>query len=309
MINKLTTLTRSGTPFLVISDFKADKLLVYTIDELQNEDIEFSMSPSVVPSQTLLRKHPISFETYKKGFAKIITHIKRGETYLLNYTCTTPIETPLTLREIYTKAHAKFKLRFKNEFVCFSPEPFINITNNTISTYPMKGTIDANSHNAEAVILADEKELAEHIMVVDLLRNDLGIVATKIKVKRFRYVERLETGEKSLLQVSSHISGTLQDNWRENFGPLLKKLLPAGSITGTPKRSTIEIIEAVETHQRGFFTGVFGYFDGHNFDSAVMIRFVENRDGKLFYKSGGGITLESSCKREYQEMLDKVYIP
>jgi len=309
MITKLNTLTKNGTPFLVISDFEADKLLVYTIDELQHEDIEFSMSPSITSSPTPLLKYPISFESYKKGFDKIIEHIKKGETYLLNYTCTTPIETPLTLKEIYTKAHAKFKLRYKNEFVCFSPERFIQIQENTISTYPMKGTIDANIEDAEATVLADEKELAEHIMVVDLLRNDLGIVAKEIKVKKFRYVEKLETGSKTLLQVSSHITGTLHNTWRNNFGMLFKKLLPAGSITGTPKRSTVRIIKEIEDHQRGFFTGVFGYFDGHNFESAVMIRFIEKHDDKLVYKSGGGITLESSCAKEYQEMLDKIYIP
>ena len=309
MITKLNTLTKNGTPFLVISDFEADKLLVYTIDELQHEDIEFSMSPSITSSPTPLLKYPISFESYKKGFDKIIEHIKKGETYLLNYTCTTPIETPLTLKEIYTKAHAKFKLRYKNEFVCFSPERFIQIQENTISTYPMKGTIDANTEDAEATVLADEKELAEHIMVVDLLRNDLGIVAKEIKVKKFRYVEKLETGSKTLLQVSSHITGTLHNTWRNNFGMLFKKLLPAGSITGTPKRSTVRIIKEIEDHQRGFFTGVFGYFDGHNFESAVMIRFIEKHDDKLIYKSGGGITLESSCAKEYQEMLDKIYIP
>ena len=309
MITKLNTLTKNGTPFLVISDFEADKLLIYTIDELQHEDIEFSMSPSITSSPTPLLKYPISLESYKKGFDKIIEHIKKGETYLLNYTCTTPIETPLTLKEIYTKAHAKFKLRYKNEFVCFSPERFIQIQENTISTYPMKGTIDANIEDAEATVLADEKELAEHIMVVDLLRNDLGIVAKEIKVKKFRYVEKLETGSKTLLQVSSHITGTLHNTWRNNFGMLFKKLLPAGSITGTPKRSTVRIIKEIEDHQRGFFTGVFGYFDGHNFESAVMIRFIEKHDDKLVYKSGGGITLESSCAKEYQEMLDKIYIP
>ena len=309
MTTKLTTLTRNGTPYLVMSDFEAQKLLVYTIDELQHEDIEFSMSPSITPSPTPLLKYPISFESYKKGFGKIIEHIKKGETYLLNYTCTTPIETPFTLKEIYTKAHAKFKLRYKNEFVCFSPEQFIKIEKSMISTYPMKGTIDANIENAEAILLADEKELAEHIMVVDLLRNDLGIVAKEIKVEKFRYVERLETGAKTLLQVSSHIKGTLPDTWRENFGPLFKKLLPAGSITGTPKRSTIKIIKEIEDHQRGFFTGVFGYFDGRNFNSAVMIRFIEKQEDKLIYKSGGGITLESSCLKEYQEMIDKIYIP
>ena len=309
MISKISALAAEGIPFLLISDFKAEKLLVYTQEELLNEDISFSFTPTAASTPVELHKDPISFSEYKKGFDTILEHIKNGETYLLNYTCSTPIETPLTLKQIYNKAHAKFKLRFKNEFICFSPERFIKIEENTISTYPMKGTIDAAIDNAKAKILANEKEMAEHIMVVDLLRNDLGIVATDIKVKKFRYIDHLNTGQQELLQVSSEITGRLPVNWRENFGLIIAALLPAGSISGTPKHSTLRIIQKVENHQRDFFSGVFGYFDGKKFDSAVMIRFIENHDGQLIYKSGGGITLESDPHLEYQEMQDKIYIP
>ena len=309
MISKISALTAEGTPFLLISDFKAETLLVYTQKELQDEDISFSFTPSTPSESVSLYKTPIPFSQYKKGFEAIIEHIRSGETYLLNYTCSTPIKTPLTLEQIYNKAHAKFKLRFKDEFVCFSPERFIKIEDNIISTYPMKGTIDASIENAKEKILADEKEMAEHIMVVDLLRNDLGIVAKNIKVEKFRYIDHLHTGEQELLQVSSKITGELPINWRKNFGTIISALLPAGSISGTPKRSTLQIIQEVEDHKRNFFSGIFGYFDGKDFDSAVMIRFIENHDGHLIYKSGGGITLDSDPELEYQEMQDKIYIP
>jgi para-aminobenzoate synthetase component 1 len=173
----------------------------------------------------------------------------------------------------------------------------------------MKGTIDASVENAKEKILSDEKEMAEHIMVVDLLRNDLSIVAKNIQVEDFRYIEHLKTGNKELLQVSSKITGQLPDEWRDDFGNIITALLPVGSITGTPKRSTIQIIESIEDYDRGFFTGIFGYFDGKDFDSAVMIRFIEKSDEGLIYKSGGGITIESDSRSEYQEMLDKIYIP
>ena len=309
MINRLSSLASSGTPFLVISDFKAETILVYTREELTQEDIEFSFTPSSQLHPTPLITLPISFKAYQEQFDTIIEHIQAGETYLLNYTCSTPISTPLSLQQIYQKAHAKFKLRYKDEFICFSPERFIKIEGTTISTYPMKGTIDAAIKNAKEKILSDEKEMAEHIMVVDLLRNDLGIVAKNIQVEKFRYVEHLQTGNKELLQVSSKITAQLPNDWRKNFGSILTALLPAGSITGTPKRSTVNIIEEVEAHKRGFFTGVFGYFDGQDFDSAVMIRFIENNNGTLIYKSGGGITIDSDSEDEYQEMLDKIYIP
>ena len=309
MQDRISQLAGEGTPFLLISDFEADTILLYTREELQKEDIEFSFLPTPPLEATPLTREPINFKEYKRGFDKIIEHIKAGETYLLNYTCSTPIETPLTLKEIYRKAHAKFKLRFKDQFVCFSPERFIKIEDQTISTYPMKGTIDASLENAKEQILANEKEMAEHIMVVDLLRNDLGIVAYNIKVEKFRYIDSLDTGDKTLLQVSSKITGRLPDDWRNHFGQILRALLPAGSISGTPKKSTVSIIKAVEQHQRGFFTGIFGYFDGKNFDSAVMIRFIEKQNGRLIYKSGGGITLDSCAEDEYQEMIDKIYIP
>jgi len=309
MINKISTLAAQGTPFLLISDFKAEQLLVYTLDELEKEDIDFSMTPTAQIDQSTLKKSPLDYISYKKGFDTIIEHIKAGETYLLNYTCETPIVCDLTLQEIYQKAHAKFKLRFKESFVCFSPERFIKIENDTISTYPMKGTIDASIENAEEKILNDEKEMAEHIMVVDLLRNDLGIVASDIRVENFRYIDQLHTGEKTLLQVSSKITGQLPKAWRQEFGSIITSLLPAGSITGTPKKSTLKIIQEVETHNRGFFTGIFGFFDGQDFDSAVMIRFIEKRKEGYLYKSGGGITLDSKADLEYQEMLDKIYLP
>ena len=309
MITKLSTLAANGIPFLLISDFKAETLLVYTMDELEQEDIAFSFAPTTPTDKQSLFKYPMDYTTYKKGFDTIIEHIKAGDTYLLNYTCTTPIRTTLSLQEIYIKAHAKFKLRYKDSFVCFSPERFVKIEDNTISTYPMKGTIDASIENAEELILNNEKEMAEHIMVVDLLRNDLSIIASEIKVKKFRYIDTLNAGDKTLLQVSSEITGRLPSEWRKNFGEIITALLPAGSISGTPKKSTLKIIEEVEEHTRGFFTGVFGYFDGHNFDSAVMIRFIEKHHDGLIYKSGGGITLDSLASDEYQEMIDKIYIP
>ena len=173
----------------------------------------------------------------------------------------------------------------------------------------MKGTIEASIPDAKEKILANEKEMAEHVMIVDLMRNDLGMVGTNIKVEQFRYVEKIKAGEKELLQVSSKITATLPSNWQDNVGRLLKTLLPAGSITGTPKKSTINIINNIENYERGFYTGVFGIFDGENLYSAVMIRFIEKIEEKLFYKSGGGITIDSDAKSEYEELIDKIYLP
>ena len=256
-----------------------------------------------------LKKYPISFEKYKKAFDEIIEEIKKGNTYLLNLTFPTQIETNLTLLEIFNISKAPFKLLFQDKFVCFSPERFVKIKNNKIYTYPMKGTIDASIPNAKEKILSNIKEMAEHTMVVDLLRNDLGIIGRDVKVNKFRFIDKIKAGEKELLQVSSEIEATLPDNWQKNWLELIMKMLPAGSISGTPKKKTVEIIKRVENYKRGYYTGIFGITDEKTFlDSAVIIRYIE-KNRNLIYKSGGGITIDSNAKNEYEELINKVYIP
>jgi para-aminobenzoate synthetase component 1 len=119
----------------------------------------------------------------------------------------------------------------------------------------------------------------------------------------------LKTNTKTLLQVSSEIVGVLNDNYKSHLGDILVSLLPAGSVSGAPKSKTVEVLRQAEGRDRGYYTGVFGYFDGVNFDSGVMIRFIERRDKQFVYKSGGGITTQSSVEAEYFEAIDKVYVP
>ncbi len=309
-MKRLSSLAASKTPFLFYTNFDATQTNVYTLDELKEADIEFLIdSKEYRQHRCRLIAHPQEFTAYKQGFDAILEKIRSGETYLLNYTCQTPVDTPLSLKEIYDCANAAFKLRVQDRFVCFSPERFVQIKGNRIYTFPMKGTIDASIDDARAKILANAKEMAEHVMVVDLLRNDLSMVSKHVKVNRFRYIDKIKAGDKELLQVSSEIEGTLESDWPSRLGEIIQTLLPAGSISGTPKKRTLEIIQEVEGYERGYFSGVFGYFDGESFDSAVMIRFIEKSAQGLVYKSGGGITLESSALCEYQEMQDKIYIP
>jgi para-aminobenzoate synthetase component 1 len=135
------------------------------------------------------------------------------------------------------------------------------------------------------------------------------MVASNVQLERFRYVERIKTHEKELLQVSSKIVGDLSSDFHGSIGTILYTLLPAGSVTGAPKKKTVEIIRSVESSPRGYFSGVFGYFDGSSLDSAVMIRYIERQEQGLVYRSGGGITVSSRMETEYQEMIDKIYVP
>ena len=253
---------------------------------------------------------PKSFESYNSGISVIMNHISRGDSFLLNYTQPTRVETNLTLEELFIISKARYKVYLKGVFTCFSPETFVTIDGNGyISSYPMKGTADTSAENAEEILLADSKEIAEHHTIVDLIRNDLSRVATMVSVEKFRYTERIRTNQKELIQVSSKISGKLPGDWKSQIGDIFSELLPAGSVTGAPKPKTVEIIKKVENYNRGWYTGIFGIFDGISVDSTVLIRFIENSDGEMIFKSGGGITFQSDCVAEYNEMIKKVYVP
>lgn len=281
-----------------------DKDILYFLEGTTNTTSAFTCKKPHISPKAWLDKH-----CYETAFEEVIEAIKSGDTYLLNLTFPTPITLEGSFEDVFYASEAPFKCCIKEKFVCFSPERFVKIENNTIRTYPMKGTIDASIENAKELILNDEKEMAEHVMVVDLLRNDLSMVSKKVRVEKFRYVEKFKAGEKELLQVSSEIVGDLEEQWHENIGDIISRLLPAGSISGTPKRSSVEIIHRLEGYERGYFTGIFGVYDGTVLDSGVMIRFLEQTPQGVVFKSGGGITLLSDCQKEYDELCAKVYIP
>jgi para-aminobenzoate synthetase component 1 len=314
-VQKLNDFGRLRRPFFFVVDYKGEQGFVQPLDALDDDIFYvFPTARNVTENLTckvfLRQKTFPNREAYRHKVNAVHEEIRSGNTYLLNLSAPTDVVLDTEdLRFVFNAANAPFKLYFKDRFVCFSPERFVKIEDNRIFTYPMKGTIAADVANAQEVILNDEKEKAEHVMVVDLLRNDLSMVASQVRVDRFRYVEKIQAGEKELLQVSSQISGYVDESWHEKIGSMLSTMLPAGSISGTPKRKSVEIIERLEGYKRGFFTGVFGIYDGERFDSAVLIRFLEKSDEGFVFKSGGGITLLSDADKEYEEVCDKVYIP
>ena len=227
----------------------------------------------------------------------------------MNLTFRTPIDINLTLREIFAVSQAPYKLLYDENFVVFSPECFVKIIDGRIYTFPMKGTINASVDNAANVLIGNKKEEYEHNTIVDLMRNDLSMVSIDVEVLKYRYIETINTHKSQILQTSSEIAGVLPTDWRANLGEVILRLLPAGSISGAPKEKTVEIIQEVEGQPRGYYTGVFGIFDGASLDTAVMIRFIEQSDGEMFFRSGGGITALSCADDEYQELLEKIYVP
>ncbi len=305
-----------GIPFLFLIDFEMEKPYICKLNEAKNEGVLFKVRKKSNYTAHSIREfsmikwdiYPIPFSKYIKAFKIVISEIKKGNTYLLNLTFPSLVKTNLSLLNIFNISNAPYKLYFKNKFALFSPECFVKTSFNYIYTYPMKGTIDA-SKNAKQAILSDPKEEREHNTVVDLLRNDLAIVSKEIEVTKFRFVSEISTNKGKILQVSSEIRGLLPRDWRSRIGNILIKLLPAGSISGAPKKKTVEIIKKVEKIKRGYYTGIFGIFDGKEIESAVNIRYIEKKDGKMFFRSGGGITYLSNPIKEYEEMIKKVYLP
>lgn len=313
-VERMNQLGAEGKPFVFLIDFDFEKPLIFDVNN--SADLLWKtpgssnyLAGKVIPSNLEWTIEPIDFQEYEKAFSLVLDHIQLGDTYLLNLTMPTGVKTNLSMREIFHMSDAPYKIGLKDHFVCFSPEIFVRIDNGIVSSYPMKGTIDANIENAEDRLLNDQKEVAEHHTIVDLIRNDLSKIATDVKVERFMYVDRIHTNTGDLLQVSSHISGRLAENYPQTIGTLISELLPAGSICGAPKAKTVEIIKAAEPYSRGYYTGIFGVFDGRNLDSCVLIRYVEQENEQLIFKSGGGITFLSDCRSEYNELIQKVYVP
>lgn len=316
-IEQMNTLGKAHIPFIFIVDFLAEEPILMPINEQLSDTLLFDINGfrnfknniPLLPGKVQFQPQPLDEDKYKAAFGQAMHHLERGDSYLLNLTMPILLDSNLNLNQIFHHSKASYKLQLKNRFVVFSPEPFIRISNGIIAAHPMKGTIDATLPNAEALLMNDEKELAEHYTIVDLLRNDLSMVAESVKVDRFRYIEEIQTIKGRLLQTSSHISGRLPSNYTDNIGDIFFRLLPAGSITGAPKKKTVEVIRAIEPYNRGFYTGVFGWSDGYTLDSGVMIRFIEKTPKGLVYKAGGGITVNSLCKNEYDELMQKVYLP
>ena len=297
-------------------------------------------------SETTWQIDPPLYEDYERNFNIVKSNIMAGNSYLTNLTCRVLVSCNLSLEDIFHRAKGKYKLLLRRKrnltpFVCFSPETFVRIKGGRIYSYPMKGTLDASLPNAEKQLMEDQKEAAEHATIVDLIRNDLSRVAEDVRVDKYRYIDVLHTNKGNILQTSSEISGRLPEDYPHHLGEILDAQLPAGSITGAPKDKTMQIIHEAEGYDRAFYTGIMGIYDQGELNSAVMIRFIEEEtspvdfeaDGeknfkasegkgdeasegkrdeasrKLYFKAGGGITSKSDCRKEYEEVIQKIYLP
>lgn len=306
-----------GVPFLFIIDYEGKRAVVEPENEVNANELRYCFNGKGNATQTAKPANgdiewdiePPTETEYQHGFNIVRNAMLAGNSYLANLTCRIGLRTNLSLPDLYNAAEARYRLWMKDKLVCFSPETFVKIAQGEISSYPMKGTAEDLSPSSAEQLLANEKEAAEHATIVDLIRNDLSMVAYDVHVERYRYVERLNTHRGPLLQTSSEIRGRLMPHLMQRPGDVIFSQLPAGSITGAPKKKTVEVIAEAENYRRDFYTGVMGRWDNGELDSAVMIRFIDQCHGKLFFKAGGGITAKSNWKDEYHEVIEKVYAP
>ena len=349
IIDKINRLASLDEPFLFVINYQGDKAFIRQLSDINPEECLFDFEGRGNSSDEMKNNSekiaeiswqiaPPLYEDYERSFGIVKSNIMAGNSFLTNLTCKVPVSCNLSLEEIFHRAKGKYKLLLRrnenlNPFVCFSPETFVRIKGGRIYSYPMKGTLDASLPDAEKLLMEDRKEAAEHATIVDLIRNDLSRVAENVRVDKYRYIDVLHTNKGDILQTSSEISGRLPEDYRHHLGEILAAQLPAGSITGAPKPKTMQIIQEAEGYDRGFYTGIMGIYDQGELNSAVMIRFVEEEslpidfeaDGrknnkasegkkdeasrKLFFKAGGGITSKSDCQREYEEVIQKIYLP
>lgn len=326
IINNINILAKENEPFLFVINYDGDDAYIRRLKDIDPKEClyDFEGISNVVLDDGY--KHPLpsaiwwdidapAYENYERSFNIVKNNMLAGNSYLANLTCRVPVDCNLSLDDIFAHSKGKYRLLLRSyrnrgrRFVCFSPESFLRISHGRIYSYPMKGTIDASIPNARQELMNDTKEAAEHATIVDLIRNDLSRVATDVRVDCYRYVDTLHTNKGDILQTSSEISGLLPDDYRQHLGEIIDAQLPAGSITGAPKKKTVEIIREAERYDRGFYTGVMGIFNDGELNSAVMIRFVEQDENGMAFKAGGGITAKSCCRKEYEEVLQKIYLP
>lgn len=275
----------------------------------------------LLQNNTLQKAHlqaRVNQKDYLNNVEKIKQHIIAGDVYELNY-CMEFFDDNATIDpiEVYGKlldkspvpfaAYVKYKQQY---LLCASPERFINKNQNYLYSQPIKGTIKRDlSNKANDVILKNsllnsEKERAENLMIVDLVRNDLARVSKTGSVQ----VKEL-FGIYSFQQVHQMIS-TISSEIKDDTAPIdaIKHAFPMGSMTGAPKVIAMELIEQYELSKRGLYSGAVGYFTPEgNFDFNVVIRSIQYNANKHYLNImvGGAITYDSIAAQEYEECLLK----
>ena len=188
-----------------------------------------------------------------------------------------------------------------------SPETLVKLEDGILHTFPLAGTRprgknEDEDRRLEKELLSDEKELAEHNMLVDLGRNDLGKISKfgTVEVEKLHSIERFS----HVMHIGSTVRGEIRDD--KDALHAIEAVLPAGTLSGAPKIRACQIIGELEGSKRGIYGGAIGYVDfTGNMDTCIAIRIVYKKNGKVFVRSGAGIVADSDPVKEYEECLNK----
>ena len=251
--------------------------------------------------------------TYLENIERILDYIRAGDVYQINYTQRVYFtrlgdlfELYLRLKEVQPVAYAAFINLGKGAIVSGSPELFLRCKQNKILSKPMKGTgkrapQSGMDRRLRKELRDSEKDQAENVMIVDLMRNDIGRFCEygSVEVPRLYVVE----GYNTLYQMVSYVRGVRRAG--TEFRDMIRATFPPGSITGAPKKRAMEIIYELEPHQRGVYCGTIGYFFRDEMVLNVAIRTLELWDGQGVLGIGGGIVADSEPEMEYKESIIK----
>ena len=253
-------------------------------------------------------------ETYCSMVEKAKHHIHEGDIFqiVLSNRLSAPFEGSLlnTYRILRTMNPSPYMFYFSGtdvEVAGASPETLVKLENGELHTFPLAGTRprgkdEAEDKALEAELLADQKELAEHNMLVDLGRNDLGKISKfgTVQVEKFHSIERYSH--------VMHIGSTVRGEIREEFAGMdaINAVLPAGTLSGAPKIRACQLIGDLENNKRGIYGGAIGYIDfTGNMDTCIAIRIAYKKNGKVFVRSGAGIVADSVPEKEFEECINK----
>lgn len=253
-------------------------------------------------------------ERYCGMVEKAKRHIREGDIFqiVLSNRLSAPFEGSLfnTYRILRTINPSPYMFYFSGtdvEVAGASPETLVKLENGILHTFPLAGTrprgkTDEEDKILEAELLSDKKELAEHDMLVDLGRNDLGKISKfgSVQVEKLHSIERFS----HVMHIGSTIRGEIADG--RDALDAIEAVLPAGTLSGAPKIRACQLIAELENNKRGIYGGAIGYIDfTGNMDTCIAIRIVYKKNGKVFVRSGAGIVADSDPEKEFQECLHK----
>jgi len=265
-----------------------------------------STTQSMIENPRLL----IDDRSYKKSIERLKEYIVNGDTYQVNFTDRFEFDIHGSIPELYFALRKKQHVPYgafinlgDSQILSFSPELFFKRNANSISTKPMKGTVKRGrtldeDYVNEEWLRNDEKNRSENLMIVDLLRNDIGRICQtgSVTVENMYAIERYET----VIQMTSTVKGMLKDE--TSYYDIFKSLFPCGSVTGAPKIRTMQIINELEDHRRGVYCGAIGFISPD--EEAVFnvaIRTIEAEQGKGMMGVGSGIVFDSDPQQELEE--------